>query len=252
MLHATIEKTSSRLERRRRLSRSLSSTSTWFGDEANTTKCLLVSLFYCCIVSVAGKLTGPKVCPSDKVTVGYSDLTTLRSDILINSNITSGDKGAQYILCPDTVFNFSDVPEPSTDDLITIDDDILGGKNPAKAKVDEIQAVVLTSSDTSLLCGEDGLSSNKCVFVAGSFHILITGGPTGVLVQGVTFRKATSSSIVYSGLGGEVIFRDCIWQVSKSRLNQLCKESSHSNNTYDAPRDSITEGKSWRWSISSN
>jgi hypothetical protein len=131
----------------------------------------LVSLFYCCIVSVAGKLTGPKVCPSDKVTVGYSDLTTLRSDILINSNITSGDKGAQYILCPDTVFNFSDVPEPSTDDLITIDDDILGGKNPAKAKVDEIQAVVLTSSPYSDHRWTDWSSSSGCDLSKSNFFV---------------------------------------------------------------------------------
>ena len=187
---------------------------------------ILISLSFH-IVAVAGMLTGPSECTSDGNTVGYSDLAALRTDILLNSvNDTSPD-GGRYILCPNSIFNFSDVvpvsPPSSGDDILVFDDDILGGGvnvgTQPPITVDEIQAITITSNNTELLCGNDGLSSNGCVFVDGSFHILISGGPTGILVAGLTFRLAKKSSIVYLGPGGDSVFRNCIWQVRSPSLH---------------------------------
>ena len=189
---------------------------------------ILISLSFF-IITVAGKLTGPSECTSDINTVGYSDLAALRTDILLNAvNDTSPD-GGRYILCPNSVFNFSDIapvsPPSSGDDILVFDDDILGGGvnigTQPPTTVDEIQAITITSNNTELFCGNDGLSSSGCVFVEGSFHILISGGPTGILVMGLTFRQAKNSSIVSLGLGGDIVFRDCIWQVRSPSLHYV-------------------------------
>lgn len=172
---------------------------------------LFVSLL-CCIATVAGKYTGPSDCPSDVSIVGYSSLVSLRTDIRLNSNGTGG----QFVLCPNTVFNFSTVPPPSGgDDDLFNDDNIQGGDNNTIPPATEIQAIVITSNNTVISCGDNGMSSNTCIFAEGSFHILISGGPKGILVMGVTFLQASNASIIYTGRGGEVTFRDCIWKENR-------------------------------------
>jgi len=144
---------------------------------------LLTLLGLMLIQLTSGQITGPTLCPSDSCfTVGYSDLRTLREDIILNSEITGGAEGGFYILCPATVFNFTDTVPPADDDLVVDDDDV-------GQVEDTIDTIVITANNTALQCGNDGSRQDDCVLLQGDFHILIEGAPTNVTVTGLTFRR---------------------------------------------------------------
>lgn len=80
------------------------------------------------------------------------------------------------------------------------------------------ESPLMPRSNSDIRCGEDGKSSNNCTIVGGPFQLL-TALPiyfeegVNMEIRGITFSKADVTSVLLSN-GGNLIFRDCIFQVS--------------------------------------
>ena len=120
-------------------------------------------------------------CTSDNRTIGYSDFRTLRKDILKRENETKVN--STYVLCPFTLF---EVGEP----------------------------IVIPSNNLQLKCGHTGESSLGCVFDGGSTQFVIDKkSPTGIVIQGLTFRRANVTTVFISqNVTSSITFRDCRWE----------------------------------------
>jgi hypothetical protein len=105
-----------------------------------------------------------------------------------------------YKLCPNTVF-----------DIGTIDENheccIQG------------DARLVPRKDTTIQCGEDGLSTNNCTLRGGPVQVISWDenynleAKTNTALKGLTFESTDQISILLM-TGGEFLFEDCIFQVS--------------------------------------
>jgi hypothetical protein len=169
---------------------------------------LVIALLFFGAGGSPANITGPSRCSSDGFTFGYSNLTTLRADILLSSAITGGENGGEFILCPFTTFDFSSKANSSLQPPFT--DDIFGTLGTKGAQ----EPIVVVANDTRIQCGYDGSVSNECLFTHGNYHIQVLRGVAGIEVRGVTFQFAKKSSIVTAGRGGLITFSNCLWEVS--------------------------------------
>lgn len=113
----------------------------------------------------------------------------------------------RYVLCPNTEYyvalNFDENGSP------------LDGQYP----------IPIGRPNIHVLCGEDGRSQNNCQLVRGLVHVGVvdefgTGSvASNVLLQGLTFFRATSVNII-AMIGGDITVQDCVFKV-KSLLEIL-------------------------------
>ena len=114
-------------------------------------------------------------------------LTQLRSEL----DSATTDNTNPFILCPGSTFDFGGVD-------VNTQSDALGLK-----------------SNATILCGQDGLSSNKCTFVNGYVMLeplslnsnVVTIG--SVRLQGITFDNTITTS---NKIAGDIALVDCIFE----------------------------------------
>jgi len=118
-------------------------------------------------------------CPSDPSVSGYTDIQTLNYDMTLQISDV-------YVLCPSTTFDLKN----GVDNSIT------------------------PKTNTILICG-NGYNSNQCLIQNGLHHLIFHPNETitNVIIQGITFSKSASTSIVgWSSFPSNVLFRDCVWK----------------------------------------
>ena len=104
-----------------------------------------------------------------------------------------------YVICPNTVFDMSALPE-----------DV---------------AFWEMNGNTNYLCGEKGSSESNCTVTGGEVQAAIIYFPfefsskENILVQGFTFEKSSLISVAIAS-EGEHTFRDCIFRVSVTLRNE--------------------------------
>jgi hypothetical protein len=125
----------------------------------------------------------------------YSNLTEIEDLVkLKNPFIVS-----TYILCPNTTYTMGRPNE---------DHKYLDGFEP-----------LYTRSNSIFQCGEDGKSSNKCVFMGGEyqvFHDFLSynqENKVNVVFKGITFENAKGGGLILVA-PGDITFIDCIFRVS--------------------------------------
>jgi hypothetical protein len=75
--------------------------------------------------------------------------------------------------------------------------------------------LVITASDTKLMCGEDGSIDNSCTFSGGQNQIVVGGDASNVLIMGITFTGSISAAVVSSGSeSSDVTVKQCNFMVS--------------------------------------
>ena len=63
----------------------------------------------------------------------------------------------------------------------------------------EFDAIEIVISNTVIRCGSSGERQNRCTISGGAVHFKITGSPTGILFQGITFLSSSIVSIDAAG-----------------------------------------------------
>jgi hypothetical protein len=122
----------------------------------------------------------------------YSNLTLIANIEMSISDLTTP---RSYILCPETDY-----------DIGSFDDNgEFQGQSP-----------ILPRSNVVYMCGDDGLSSNKCTLRGGSVQLITIGSDeiVNVMIAGLTFEGAGSRGLVLD-LPGDILFVDCAIQVSR-------------------------------------
>ena len=116
------------------------------------------------------------------------------------AQVADGSDDIAVVLCPDTVFSIGNIDMDSSA--------VEGGTMP-----------LVAFPRVQYMCGEDGSSSNNCIFENGDIQFWNPPGAAveTVLVQGLTFRDATFASIYLQG-SGQISFIDCIIRVSLSHI----------------------------------
>lgn len=151
----------------------------------------VVSFLLALGVSVGQEFTGPSLC-TDNSTVGYSDISTIRNDLMAAEHNFSVSSNISFVLCPFTEFSFAKERGP----------------------------LLIRTSGFRLQCGNDGTEREDCIFRDGIVHIWIEGEVVGVEIHGLKFFNSTYSSVVINtGQGSSVAFRNCQWEVSKLKMN---------------------------------
>ena len=99
------------------------------------------------------------------------------------------DVGSVFILCPDTVFDVDSYPDT------------------------DITPILVTSSDVTIQCGDDGKQSNSCVVSGGVSQFEIRGAAMLVQFVGLTFQKNRGLSIHAAATkDSTAFFVDCEWR----------------------------------------
>ena len=117
------------------------------------------------------------------------DLASLRQEL----DEAPTNRTLPFVLCPGSTFDFSSLAA----------DDVLGIK-----------------SNSTIICGEDGKSSDDCTFTGGTVILEPTDTDTSMIsggrIQGITFDNAPVQS---NQVSGDIALVDCIFKVrKKSRL----------------------------------
>ena len=63
----------------------------------------------------------------------------------------------------------------------------------------EFNSIEIDMSNTVIRCGSSGEHQNRCTISGGAIHFKITGSPTGILFQGITFLSSSIVSIDAAG-----------------------------------------------------
>jgi hypothetical protein len=85
---------------------------------------------------------------------------------------------------------------------------------------------LVARANTRIQCGSDGSSSNDCVLVGGTSHVIVNDvifgeDADGSVFQGFTFESPTVSTVIGVG-NGNVTFLDCIFKVCRQKLLRNC------------------------------
>ena len=125
---------------------------------------------------------------------------TLNTIYESEKRVSDDSKLRRYILCPNTEYyvalNFAQDGTP------------LDGQYP----------IPIGRPNIHVLCGEDGKSQNNCQLVRGLVHVGIVDEfgsgsvPENVLLQGLTFFRATSVNVI-AMTDGDIAIRDCVFKV---------------------------------------
>lgn len=117
--------------------------------------------------------------------------------------VVDDSKLRRYVLCPNTEYyialNFANDGSP------------LDGQYP----------IPVGRPNIHVLCGEDGKSQNNCQLVRGLVHVGIVDEfgtesvASNVLLQGLTFFRATSVNVI-AMTGGDIVIRDCVFKRNRN------------------------------------
>lgn len=92
---------------------------------------------------------------------------------------------------------------------------------------------MIEDNGTRIRCGSSGQRDGNCIVSGGQDHFRIAANTSSVVVEGMTFQGAMSSSItveVNALYPTEVIFSDCQWKVGTVGICNCINTSSHSHN----------------------
>jgi len=143
---------------------------------------------------------GPSLC-SDGLTMGYSSLSILKEDIRLLSRASSSNS-TELILCPFTTFLFKE----------------------------DVDAIEISSDNIKIKCGREGSYFNQCIFEGGKHHFWLVEGASGIVLSGITLKKATEVSVIFEGGNDSVVwFDDCIWESNYGETTVLIIEVRTSN-----------------------
>lgn len=135
------------------------------------------------------KYVGPKVCPNDPNTIGYTNTTVMQYDMMIYAQSTPDLK---YVLCPHTVFDMGS-PADGVEQL----------EFPISPLV----------SNTEILCGSDGKLVNNCTLVGGVTQIYFVDY---LVVENITFSGLTMTKnegvtiYAHGNWLSSAIFKECL------------------------------------------
>ena len=105
------------------------------------------------------------------------------SDWVELSNAIKIDPSSEFVVCADTTFD------------VGVGDQIVLGASQEKP--------------TTLKCGEDGHTKNKCIIKGGSMHFKITGS---TILAGFTLEASTYASVLVAGDASDMVkFSRCRW-----------------------------------------
>ena len=150
-------------------------------------------------------LEGGALCSTDGITIGYSDWTTFRNDV-IELNAQPIEERNNFVLCPLTIF--------------------------------EIDEPLLIEAPSMLHCGADQSSIDQCILFGGTQHLIISAETT---LQGLTFRGATETAVTI--LSASTKIKDCTFQdgTGTSVIQMEPKESDET----ESPQLEISESFFW-------
>jgi hypothetical protein len=126
------------------------------------------------VIDSLGQQTGLIMC-DDGETMGYTDITELRNDLLIPEG-----EGV-FTLCPDSVFDLT--AEPLT-----------------------------VSHSVVLKCGENGSFFDNCIFEGGKNQVIIEGDLAFIEFHGLIFQLSNQTSILIVANDSFVTFSECLWR----------------------------------------
>ena len=120
------------------------------------------------------------------------------------TDVADGTEDIAVVICPNTVFP-------------------VGNLNDEQGGVEDGTMPLIAFPRVSYWCGEDGASTNNCVFQGGGIQFW---NPPGAAVEtlsvsGVTFEGATFVAILLQGTG-DITFVDCIIRVSTAKIWPIC------------------------------
>lgn len=133
----------------------------------------------------------------------YSNLTEMENLVRMKSPF----EHEIYIFCPNTVYDFGIILGNAT---------LINGFKP-----------IFTRSRSTYQCGEDGLSSNNCIFRGGTIQVFHDpshyneSDVVGVVMKGLTFDDAQTGSIFLLA-SGDITFADCIFRVRTCEIEYYC------------------------------
>ena len=113
------------------------------------------------------------------------------ADLKVALDSAATDNTNPFVLCPGSTFDFSGVDPNNQGDALGL------------------------KSNATILCGQDGLSTNSCTFLNGhvvleplslSLDVVTIGS---VRLQGITFDNTVTSS---NKIAGDIALVDCIFQ----------------------------------------
>lgn len=131
------------------------------------------------------------------------------ADIYVDVLAADSSIPRTYVICPDTVIDIRD------DDL-----DLSPGPLPNNTFEGGKQPAIYLRSQSTVMCGTDGKSSNNCTLRGGILQFAFLNGWFGdevarnVRVLGLTFEAADFVSTALNRRG-DITFIDCIWKVRR-------------------------------------
>eukprot|EP00815_Leptocylindrus_aporus_P001718 CAMPEP_0116058312 /NCGR_PEP_ID=MMETSP0322-20121206/5124_1 /TAXON_ID=163516 /ORGANISM="Leptocylindrus danicus var. apora, Strain B651" /LENGTH=302 /DNA_ID=CAMNT_0003542475 /DNA_START=123 /DNA_END=1031 /DNA_ORIENTATION=- len=132
----------------------------------------------------------PKLC-SDGITHGYTDWSSLRTAVQATSMPNRNDddvSSVPFVICSHTT--------------------LTGGWR-------DTAPIFINAPDIVIECGQGG-TGKGCIVDRGGSHMSFGPYARGIVIRGITFRGARTTSQVFYYDDAEVTFEDCSWEANGS------------------------------------
>ena len=117
-----------------------------------------------------------------------------------------------FALYSDCLLNYTEISAALAADQDDIEVVLCPGAN-----LNLTTPIRIRRSETTLKCGESGSRINECVLSGGVRQLEVLDPVEDVVIQGLTFRGATESSVFVDTVSPlSIQFVDCAWEVSYS------------------------------------
>jgi hypothetical protein len=204
----------------------------------------------------------PKLC-SDRKTVGYDSWMSLRlaiRDINLYS-ATRYDRWNSYFATVEEMVAAPELypeatmlnPSSFADDRMYYEERIVVTICPgAILKPVRRYPLFINTESVTLECGDGSGNSgantaaDNCQVVGGTTHLSFGPAAQNIVVRGISFRLAGSSSLLFHHDGAEVAFEDCTWIVrdkKKSSLGAIAEVNSTSSISFSRCVASEPDGR---------
>ncbi|KAG7363858.1 hypothetical protein IV203_037059 [Nitzschia inconspicua] len=189
------------------------------------------------------KLLQPTLCESDGVTYGYDDWTTLRAAVQ-EANYLAAERFRRW-----NEYFANHIVTVFQDDTLYYEQDVVFTICPNTTLTSRhhhpyqypfsfpfpffhrrnnnnrhANSIVINSENIVLQC------DNCIIDVKATHHIAFGVNARNVLIRGVTFRGATSSSLTFHHDGAEVTLEDCKWINNNNNNNNKKNNNNNKNN----------------------
>jgi len=167
------------------------------------------------------KLRQPTVLPTlcnDGVTVGFNSWSKLRSAIHEANSISAERfmKWNEYFATNSfTAFQ---------DDRLYYEEDIVFSLCPGVTLRSRKGPIFINAENVVLECSEN------CVVDVGGTHLAFGANAKNILIRGITFRRASTSSLTFFHDGADVSFEDCSW-INDSGISNYYGSIANVNST---------------------